>query len=467
MIIFSDFIFGNGWVGRFSKLKSGESADLLNLKEIDKKKYPFLLESSSRGNERNRFSILFFKPKIIIKKDKNDDFSFLKKLDENWIDQKIEQDKLLWKDKRIPFCGGWFVYLGYELAKEIEPSLKIPDSPFELPTAFAARVNTAIIFDHIDNEIFITSDKEDDYERDFKEIIKDFKKTLTRSKIRKNIGSTEISMKGSEKEHQEQVKTCIDYIFQGEIFQANLSRQWKFKIKNGLEDIDIYRQLRKKNPSPFSGLISYDKSSIISSSPERLVSVDGEDLQTRPIAGTRPRGGSGLLDIELSKELINSDKEKAEHLMLLDLERNDISKVCKAGSVIVNEMMTIESYAHVHHIVSNVCGKKLDDITPGEIISSVFPGGTITGCPKVRCMQILGELEKVGRGPYTGSVGYITHSGNMDINILIRSILKEKNNLFFRAGGGIVADSKPESETLETEAKANGMLKAIGSFKND
>ena len=430
MIFFSDFISGNGWVGRFSKLNSGESADLLNLREIDPKKYPFLLESSSRGNERNRFSILFYKPRILIKKEKDDNDSFLKKLDEHWIDQKIEQDELLWKGKKIPFCGGWFIYLGYELAKEIEPSLKIPDSPFQLPTAFAARINTAIIFDHIDNEIFITSDKEIDYEKDFNEIIHDFKKTLKKSKIRKEMGSAEISMKGSDKEHQRHVRTCIDYIFQGEIFQANLSRQWKFKIKDNLDDIDIYRQLRKKNPAPFSGLVSYENTSIISSSPERLVSVDGENLQTRPIAGTRPRGRSGLIDIELSKELINSDKEKAEHLMLLDLERNDISKVCKAGSVNVNEMMTIESYAHVHHIVSNVCGKKLDNVTPGEIITSVFPGGTITGCPKVRCMQILGELEKVGRGPYTGSFGYITHSGNMDINILIRSILRENQNLF-------------------------------------
>ena len=275
----------------------------------------------------------------------------------------------------------------------------------------------------------------------------------------------EILTRGSIKEHQEQVRACIEYIYQGEIFQANLSRLWSFKIKNNLSEIEIYKQLRKKNPSPFSGLVIYEDSSIISSSPERLVSVEGNLLQTRPIAGTRPRGFSGLTDIELSKELINSSKEKAEHLMLVDLERNDISRVCKPGTVSVDEMMIIESYAHVHHIVSNICGKKLKNITPGKIISAVFPGGTITGCPKVRCMEILGELERVGRGPYTGSFGYITHSGNMDLNILIRSILKENNKLFVRAGGGIVADSIPENETLETEAKANGMLRAIGSFK--
>ena len=240
--------------------------------------------------------------------------------------------------------------------------------------------------------------------------------------------------KGSEEEHQKQVKKCIDYIFQGEIFQANLSRLWNYKVDKGIKAVDIYQQLRQKSIS-FSGLVSYNNSFIISSSPERLVSVNENFLETRPIAGTRPRGSSGLQDIELSNELINSDKEKAEHLMLVDLERNDISKVCKPGSVKVNEMMTIESYAHVHHIVSNVCGQKIKNISPGKIISSIFPGGTITGCPKVRCMEILGELEKVGRGPYTGSFGYITHSGNMDVNILIRSMLLENNNLFLEQVG--------------------------------
>ena len=180
-----------------------------------------------------------------------------------------------------------------------------------------------------------------------------------------------------------------------------------------------------KNPSPFAALVKFEDNFIISSSPERLVSVKEDLLETRPIAGTRPRGSSGLHDIELSKELINSDKEKAEHLMLVDLERNDISKVCKPGSVKVNEMMKIESYAHVHHIVSNVCGENFPMLHPVKLLILCF-GGTITGCPKVRCMEILGELEKVGRGPYTGSLGYITHNGNMDINILIRSILQEK-----------------------------------------
>ena len=263
------------------------------------------------------------------------------------------------------------------------------------------------------------------------------------------------------------MKTCIDYIYQGEIFQANLSRLWNYSINKEISDIDIYKELRLKNPSPFSALVRYNKSSIISSSPERLLSINDSHLETRPIAGTRPRGKSGLTDVQLSNELINSDKEQAEHLMLVDLERNDISRVCKPGSVKVDEMMSIESYAHVHHIVSNISGKLRDDVFPLDAIKAVFPGGTITGCPKVRCMEILGELERDGRGPYTGSIGYLTHNGNLDFNILIRTMLLEKENLYFRAGGGIVADSIPYNETLETEAKANGMLRTLKSFSNE
>ena len=456
-----NIFFGDGWACKVYENKLNQKFDLLSLQSLDIKKYPYLLESSSRGNVNNRFSILFYKPEFSIEKTTK---NFLSKFDEYWLKEKIDQSKLVLKDKKLPFFGGWFVYFGYELSKEIEPKLNIPDSPFELPTAFASRVKTAIIYDHIDDQIFLVSEDKEKFKKICEDVETDFHQM---NKVKNNFfGSIELLNKGSDEEHQRQVKKCIKYIFQGEIFQANLSRLWNYRVDKDISATDIYRQLRLKNPSPFSGLVNYKNSFIISSSPERLVSVNENFLETRPIAGTRPRGSSGLHDIELSNELINSDKEKAEHLMLVDLERNDISKVCEPGSVKVNEMMTIESYAHVHHIVSNVCGQKIRNISPGKIISSVFPGGTITGCPKVRCMEILGELEKIGRGPYTGSFGYITHSGNMDVNILIRSMLLENNNLFFRAGGGIVADSAPEAETLETEAKANGMLNALKFFNN-
>jgi len=447
------------------KLDKNESFDLLNLAEINPSKYPFLLESSSRGNKLNRSSILFFSPKLILKKYKKN--LFFSELNNIWKTEKLNQLEIYEDDYKIPFFGGWFIYLGYEMAREIESKLDIPDSPFLLPDAFAARVSTAIIYDNIKRKLFLVSDKKNGCEEDFENILHDISNINPDERRSKTSGKIEVVSKGSKDEHQKQVRTCIDYIYEGEIFQANLSRLWNFKINKDISDIDIYRQLRLKNPSPFAALVRYGNSSIISSSPERLLSINKDHLETRPIAGTRPRGRSGLLDIELSNELINSDKEKAEHLMLVDLERNDISRVCIPGSVKVDEMMTIESYAHVHHIVSNISGKLKKNALPLDAIMAVFPGGTITGCPKVRCMEILGELEKEGRGPYTGSIGYLTHNGNIDFNILIRTMLMEKQSLYFRAGGGIVADSIPQNETLETEAKANGMLRTVEMFSDD
>lgn len=203
-------------------------------------------------------------------------------------------------------------------------------------------------------------------------------------------------------------------------------------------------------------------SAILSSSPERLVRVRDNVIETRPIAGTRPRG-VGDEDALLSQALLTHPKERAEHVMLIDLERNDLGRVCVPGTVQVDELMVLESYAHVHHIVSNVRGIKRPDVTPGQVIRAVFPGGTITGCPKVRCMEIIAELEQTARGPYTGAMGYLNLDGSMDLNILIRTLLVENGVAQFRVGAGIVADSVPDAELQETRAKARGLLRALGA----
>lgn len=447
------------------KLNANENSfDLIDFYNFNRKKYPYLLESSAKGNKRERFSIIFCEPEVkLVKKHLKDD-GFLKQLDKQWEEQQIHQDyKLLEEFKtQIPFTGGWFVYLGYELIYEIEKTLDIPDSPYSLPTAFAARAKSAVVYDHVEKNIFFISEESisqvESMHSDFEKIQKNLNVKNFKSEI-------EPLNKGTDMEHQRDVKKCIDYIFKGEIFQANLSRLWEFKINDNYSDAIIYKELQKTNPSPFAGLLNYDDTSIISSSPERLISLKNGTLETRPIAGTRPRGRNGIIDVELSRELISSEKERAEHLMLVDLERNDISRVCKPGTVVVDEMMVIESYSHVHHIVSNIKGSIKENVKPGEILSAVFPGGTITGCPKIRCIEILGELEKTGRGPYTGSFGYINHNGNLDFNILIRSMVMENHKISLRAGGGIVADSIPEKETSETEAKANAMLKALQNVR--
>jgi anthranilate synthase component 1 len=216
------------------------------------------------------------------------------------------------------------------------------------------------------------------------------------------------------------------------------------------------------NPVPFCALAHLEGRTIVSSSPERLVAVRQGMVMTRPIAGTRPRGATPSRDSALRSELAAHPKERAEHVMLIDLERNDLGRICEAGTVEVDEYMTIESYAHVHHIVSNVRGRLRADVTAAQVIRAVFPGGTITGCPKVRCMEIIGALEGEARGAYTGSVGYLGLDGSMDLNILIRTREISHGALCFRAGAGIVADSIPERELEETRAKARGLINALG-----
>jgi len=220
--------------------------------------------------------------------------------------------------------------------------------------------------------------------------------------------------------------------------------------------------LRAANPSPFAALMRHGDFALMSSSPERLVSVRAGIVSTRPIAGTRPRGVSEDTDAALRESLLNNDKERAEHVMLIDLERNDLGRVCAGGTVRVDEYMVLETYAHVHHIVSNVSGQLREECSPVDVIRALFPGGTITGVPKVRCMEIIGELEGTGRGAYTGSLGYLNRDGSCDLNILIRTLSTQGDAMTFRAGAGIVADSVPTQELAETRAKAKGLLRALG-----
>ncbi|NJR65338.1 MAG: hypothetical protein HC772_08510 [Leptolyngbyaceae cyanobacterium CRU_2_3] len=229
----------------------------------------------------------------------------------------------------------------------------------------------------------------------------------------------------------------------------------------------VYQRLRKANPAPFAALLQYHNAALISSSPERLVQVRDGQVQTRPIAGTKARALAPEDDSALKRDLVGDPKERAEHIMLIDLERNDLGRVCQAGSVEVDELLGIESYTHVHHIVSNVRGVLRPDIGPLAVLKAVFPGGTITGCPKVRCMQIIAELEACARGAYTGALGFINHDGSLDFNILIRSMTLTQHSshteLSFRAGAGIVADSVAAKELAETESKAKGLIRALST----
>lgn len=263
-------------------------------------------------------------------------------------------------------------------------------------------------------------------------------------------------------DYMEMVKRAKEYIAAGDIFQANLSQRISAYI-GALSPWHLYRILRSINPSPFGGFIDFGEYFIASSSPERLVKVKDRMIETRPIAGTRPRGRDFREDEKMRKELLLNEKERAEHIMLIDLERNDLGKVSEYGSVEVDELMITEDYSHVIHIVSNIRGVLTEKKTCLDALKATFPGGTITGVPKVRCMEIIDELEPVRRGPYTGSMGYIGFSGSMDMNIIIRTFVIKNEYAYVQAGAGIVADSDPEREYCETLKKAEALVKAMGS----
>jgi len=438
--------------------------DLLALHALNSERYPHLLASAAIG-AKSRFDILFAFPAETLCLDQNGlqlpaDFKstpkgFFQALSAWWQDNAISDGH----DTELPFTGGWYVYLSYEIAAEVEPALTFPADTSGLPIALATRFQTAVIIDHETETAFVVSEPGVDHLSRVTQINNDcaHSETVKQKLICASFDeeAPEIHLENLEKVHQ--------YIVDGDIFQANLSRLWKVDLAEPITDSELYLLLKINNPSPFSCVSSLPGGSVISSSPERLVSKIQTRIDTRPIAGTRPRASSESADQLLSDELIAHPKERAEHIMLLDLERNDLGRVCIPGSIKVDELMSIESYQHVHHIVSNVTGECQSATNPVDVIKAVFPGGTITGCPKVRCMEILSDLEKTGRGAYTGSIGYINRNGDMDMNILIRTLVQTGQHISFRAGGGIVVDSHPEHELAETRAKAKGMINTLTS----
>jgi para-aminobenzoate synthetase component 1 len=257
----------------------------------------------------------------------------------------------------------------------------------------------------------------------------------------------------------------MNYIAAGDIFQCNYSIEFRKTYKG--DPFEIYKKLRKINPSPFAAYVEFTDP-LISCSPERLFKVDAQGhIYTRPIAGTRPITGADHQDQQHEQDLVLSEKEQAEHLMLVDLERNDLGRICKTGTVKVDEKMSVEKYSHVQHLVSNISGILKKDMNIVQIFKALFPGGTITGVPKIRCMEIIHEMELKPRGPYCGALGYLDVRGQMDFNILIRTIeaqklLQNEYQMVFRAGSGIVADSQGESEFLECLQKAKALAKALG-----
>ena len=440
--------------------------DLLALHRLDPLRYPVLLESVASGTAQGRWDFLLVADGKGLRLDADgvtrdlqgnaETGDFLAALDRHWQAERTPREEPRW-----PFRGGWALMLAYELAQQVEPVLQLPCGAAAHPVALALRCPAAVLRDRSTGDCVIVAEagQGDLIARTVADVA-----VATRQPDLPMWQPPSRVDEDAPERFTEGVQRILDYLRAGDIFQVNLSRAWHARFEAELDPAALYARLRTANPAPFAGLFATPGWTVVSSSPERLVSVRGDVVETRPIAGTRPRF-EGDDDAARIRELVGHPKERAEHVMLIDLERNDLGRVCTPGSVQVDELMTVESYAHVHHIVSNVRGHLRADATPGDVIRATFPGGTITGCPKVRCMQIIAELEQEPRGAYTGAFGWLNRDGDLDLNILIRSaeILAEGTGSVarFRTGAGIVADSVPEKELDETRAKARGVLKAL------
>ena len=365
--------------------------------------------------------------------------------------------------EHLPFTGGWLGWLGYDLAWEIEqlPNLNQDTLPF--PVAYWYEPACFAILDHREQTLWLAATQLK--QLDNLQTKLSSSPAATSPKSATPFTSSPISFLTTQEQYENAVKQAKQYIQAGDIFQTNLSL--RFQTETTVDSWSIYHQLQQINPSPFASYWRSPWGDVISCSPERLIQLQGNQAQTRPIAGTRTRGKNQSSDRALAAELLANTKERAEHIMLVDLERNDLGRVCQWGSVEVDELLAIERYSHVMHLVSNIKGRLKSDCDGVDLIRAVFPGGTITGCPKVRCMEIIEELEPVRRNLFYGSCGYLDRRGNLDLNILIRTLLYVKSadaavaQVYGQVGAGIVADSDPEKEWYESLNKAEAQIAAL------
>ena len=357
----------------------------------------------------------------------------------------------------LPFSGGWLCAFGYELGGLFEPSVGRAEDDSDFPLAWLVRIPAAILFERASGRCVLMAEAGhaallDRMQRDLAGPLPPLPDVPELRAVGEDDPAAFLAG----------VARIQDYIRAGDVFQVNLSRGWQAGFVAPVPAASLFSRLMEKNPAPFSALLQVDGWAIVSSSPERLVRLTRDGiLETRPIAGTHPRSDDAAEDAALRARLQAHPKERAEHVMLVDLERNDLGRVCEPGSVRVAALMELASYRHVHHIESTVCGTLRSGVSVFDALRAVFPGGTITGCPKVRTMQIIRELEQTPRRAYTGSLGYINRDGSFDFNILIRSFLLHGSELSFRAGAGIVADSVATRELEETRAKARGLLRTL------
>jgi len=432
----------------------------------------FLLESAEQGQRFGRWSFLGFRPRSVIRLE---DGRFTvggeeRELSDPYaaVADELSRYRIAPIAGLPPFVGGAVGLFGYDLVRHAEPSVG-PGNPDELGTPDMALMVTDVLvaFDHLRHEVSILANvfAEDDLDAAYAEAqaaIVEVRERLAGPVPRAHASVQEPpryeSNIGSEG-YADAVERCKEYIRAGDAYQIVPSQRWSAAAP--VSAFSIYRGLRAVNPSPYMYFLDFGDFEIAGASPESLVKVTGRRAEQRPIAGTRPRADTAAGDIQRAEDLLADRKERAEHVMLVDLARNDLGRVCEYGTVAVDELMVVETYSHVLHIVSSVSGTLRDDVTPMDALAASLPAGTLSGAPKIRAMQIIDELEPTKRGPFGGSVGYLSYSGDLDTCIYIRSALVKDGRVHLQAGGGIVADSDAGYEVRETEHKAGAVFEAI------
>ena len=464
----------------FREIRADLDTPLSIYLKLSKNNYSFLLESITGGENLARYSIIGTNPKKVIKTGKNEEFGEVDPLE--IIKNEINSYKVP-EIKELPvFTGGAVGYLSYETISYFEKKVpKNKESTLNVPESIFMITDSIVVFDHVKQTIFIVNYAKIDDSKDINDV---YTKSLEKideiyclikkpipeehnniSSISNNEEKTkeqlieQYTKNMSKEDYKIAIEKCIDNIYSGEIIQIVFSQRLTKKTKASA--LDIYRCLRTINPSPYMFMLNFKDFEIIGASPELLVKSNDKEIEVHPIAGTRPRGINSEEDDLIANELISDEKELAEHLMVLDLGRNDVGRVSTPGTVNVNQKMEIEKYSHIMHIVSNVTGKLDSKYDEFDALRAAFPAGTVSGAPKVRAMQLISELEPEQRGPYSGGVGYFSYNGNMDTCIAIRTLMLKDETVYLQAGGGIVADSKVDYEYEETINKMMALIKSV------
>jgi para-aminobenzoate synthetase component 1 len=444
------------------------------------KPFSFFLDSGMDPQKLGRYSFMGSSP-FLVMRSRGEEISLLSPEGERVVfgnpfdvlGELLQEYRLDGNPTTLPFVGGAVGYLGYDLGHFIEklPSRTVDE--LQLPECYLGFYDAVIVFDHLEGRAYVAAtgfpERGGSRKARAGACLEELRRILAETPCSEDYedeyfqqpvsGPVGLRSNFTHEGYVEAVETAREYIGAGDIFQVNLSQ--RFEADMPLPPYELYRRLRRINPAPFASYLNFDGVTVVSASPERFLRLRNDLVETRPIKGTRPRGKDPTSDQKLAQELVHSAKDRAEHVMIVDLERNDLGRVCRYGTVRVSELTALEKYATVFHLTSTVEGRLRPDKGVIDLLKATFPGGSITGAPKVRAMEIIDELEPTRRSVYTGSIGYLSFDGGLDLNIVIRTILVKEGRAYFQVGGAVVYDSDPEGEYIETLDKAKALIHAL------